>query len=587
MLTLISESETKRSKTTFHPGNAGLDGSAPRSICAGRFVNAARNLGVPVTTFDTILNQRNGPLHRYWKVGTTSGSTGESQWPLMRDGAFVSIGWHDVVPDLTSYVGQDRNDIKNQIRDWLLPRWPSNPSMATRKAGEILNFARAIAEHDFVLAVEGQKVLGVGRVSGPYEYDPELDFPHKRPVEWLLLDDWQMPVTEGPRTTVFELGRNADNLLEIERRVFHRGPIPASAGQSSPGVSNITVPLPPLDPLAARIDSILHRKGQIVLYGPPGTGKTFHARRVAYELAARYNFRKCSADLSNSERAELEGNADAVRLCTFHPGYGYEDFVEGLRPKTVDSQMVFEPRNGLFKLMCEAAANSPSRKFFLIVDEINRGDVPRIFGELITVIEHDKRTVPITLPITGLPFSVPTNVFLIGTMNTADRSISLLDAALRRRFGFIELMPDSAQLGSQRIGELPLGAWLDALNMRLRKNLKRDARNLQIGHAYLMGVASIAEFARVLRDELIPLLEEYCYEDFEALRNILNASLIDVTNGRVREEMFEQNREAELLQSLYFEEMELTSEASAPEPVDDGAPDGVDEDTSDEETTQC
>jgi 5-methylcytosine-specific restriction protein B len=144
-------------------------------------------------------------------------------------------------------------------------------------------------------------------------------------------------------------------------------------------------------------------------------------------------------------------------------------------------------------------------------------------------------------------------------MNTADRSISLLDTALRRRFGFVELMPDSSQLAGRVVAGLPLGAWLDALNARLRKNLKRDARNLQVGHAYLLSqqpITSVAEFARVLRDDIIQLLEEYCYEDFGTLRNILGGSLVDVEKGRIREEMFAANREEDLIQGLAFEEME-------------------------------
>ena len=126
-------------------------------------------------------------------------------------------------------------------------------------------------------------------------------------------------------------------------------------------------------------------------------------------------------------------------------------------------------------------------------------------------------------------------------MNTADRSISLMDAALRRRFGFVELMPNGKLLGNQSVGGLLLGAWLDALNTRLRRNLKRDARNLQIGHAYLMPdppITSISEFCRVLRDDIIPLLEEYCYEDFNLLKDILGSGLVDPEAGRIREELF-------------------------------------------------
>jgi 5-methylcytosine-specific restriction enzyme B len=119
---------------------------------------------------------------------------------------------------------------------------------------------------------------------------------------------------------------------------------------------------------------------------------------------------------------------------------------------------------------------------------------------------ENKRDRKLTLPITGSSFVVPRNVFIIGAMNTADRSISLMDTALRRRFGFVELMPDSTLLAGRKAGGLLLGAWLDALNTRLRRHLKRDARNLQIGHAYLMPpqpITSVAEFGRVLRDDIM------------------------------------------------------------------------------------
>src|SRR5215218_6915086 len=113
-------------------------------------------------------------------------------------------------------------------------------------------------------------------------------------------------------------------------------------------------------------------------------------------------------------------------------------------------------------------------EFLLIIDEINRGDVPRIFGELLTVLEKDKRGRPVTLPLTGATLRVPENVYVIGTMNTADRSIALLDTALRRRFGFIELMPDSSVLGDTVVGDIPLGSWLNALNASIIANVGRD-----------------------------------------------------------------------------------------------------------------
>lgn len=533
-----------------------LDAGAPRFVCAGRFVSIAGLLGVPVSILTSALNRRTGNFHRFWRIGTTAGSSGESQWSPMRDGNYVSIGWPNSVPDLSAYIGEEKVTLKDRITEWLVPAY-ANSGVASRKAGEIVKFARDMAESDLILACEGQTVRGVGRVTGPYEYEGGLRFPHKRPVQWLLLDSWQLPQAEGPRTTVYELGKNGENLLALERRLFEGGAGSFGAPKPSAGVSASLTQLPQLDPFASRVDGILRRKGQVLLYGPPGTGKTYLALRVANDLAARQSFRKPYSLLTERERAAVAGPQGVVRTCTFHPGYSYEDFIEGFRPNTIAGHMVFERRAGIFKQLCADAEKAGDKHFYLIVDEINRGDVPRIFGELITLLEHDKRNKVLTLS-SGACFTVPSNVFIIGTMNTADRSISLLDIALRRRFGFIELMPDSSLLEKRAVGDLPLGPWLDALNSRLRKHLKRDARNLQIGHAYLLShpITSIAEFSRVLREDIIPLVEEYCYDDFGTLSEILGPGLVDVQGGRIKDEIFDPKSEDSLVQALTYEEMQ-------------------------------
>ena len=222
----------------------------------------------------------------------------------------------------------------------------------------------------------------------------------------------------------------------------------------------------------------------------------------------------------------------AVRMCSFHPAYGYEDFIEGYRPELHEGRMTFALRDGIFKQLCRDAEAQPERPFYLIIDEINRGDIPRIFGELLTVIEKDKRGKPVVLPMSRSAFRVPPNVLLIGTMNTADRSIALLDTALRRRFGFVELMPDASLLEGATVAGIPLGPWLDALNRRICEHVGRDARNLQVGHSFLLEggrpVKDAVRFFRVVRDEIIPLLEEYCYEDFDALHSILGGGLVDL-----------------------------------------------------------
>lgn len=543
---------------------------APRFICAGRFVALARAFNVPIVTLAAALNRLHGSLHGYWRVGTRDSGNDQVQWPAMRDGGFVSIGWKDQVPDMSEAIrgttAEARAWVRTKLDESGIYAHHLKSGTATAKAGELVNLAQVMAEGDLVLACDGQTVLGVGRVCGPYRYDESLVFAHTRPVEWLSVESWTLPQTkEGYLTSCVRLGKYAANQLEAERRLLDPIPPPSPPPQPQPGPKPYV--LPPLDPQVARIGQVLDRKGQVLLYGPPGTGKTHWALTAARELAARQAFRRAYGDLDEAGRAQVSGSDGLVRVCTFHPGYGYEDFMEGLQPEPgAAGQLLFAPRDGIFKRLCAAAAARPDLPFFLVIDEFNRGDVPRIMGELLTILERDKRGTPVVLPVTGQPFAVPDNVHLIGTMNTADRSISLLDAALRRRFGFIELMPNSATLRGRKVGDLPLGPWLDALNARLRRHLKRDARNLQVGHAYLMPfqpITSVAELARVLRHDLVPLLEEYCYEDFATLEAILGKALVDAEAGRIRDEVFDRPETGELLDALRFEEMISYEQASS------------------------
>lgn len=359
-----------------------------------------------------------------------------------------------------------------------------------------------------------------------------------------------MPTAEGLRTTFFGIGRHVGNVIEIERHLLEGSSTPDSLKPR--GAAR-------LDGIPGRIQSILERKGQVIVYGPPGTGKTYWSRLAAFDLAALGAFGRPYSLLSNGERDTVQGSAQTaglVRCCTFHPAYGYEDFIEGFRPQQGSAgQLVFVRGAGIFKTLCNDARRAPDRKFFLLIDEINRGDIPRIFGELLTLLENDKRGVEVSLSLSGDRFAVPSNVHVLGTMNTADRSIALLDTALRRRFGFVELMPDVSVLGASSAGGgIPLGPWLAALNDRLRAHLGRDARNLQIGHAYLLEggkpVTDFAKFIRVLAEDLVPLLEEYCYEDYGALARILGPSLVDETRQRIREELFATAKWPELIQAL-------------------------------------
>lgn len=550
-----------------------------RYVCAGQFVAIAAGVGMPLNHLTKLLNDLHGDPYRYWRCGTRL-----TQWPLMRNGNWIGIGW----PELGNLSGTENSrEGKDQIRQLVTKHYPAAPQAVGRIIQQVFNFIAAVGKGDYVLAADSATILGIGKVTGPYSYEPGSDLPHRRPVEWLSLEEWQGPRPEELRTALHEV-KNYYNLVEVERRV--RYPIVTQTVQ--PGVAPepwISVPRVPIFPgVAGRVQAVLDRKRQVILYGPPGTGKTYWAQKVARDLAAYAAFGLPFTELNETQcgtvSAQGANTATLVRTCTFHPAYGYEDFLEGYRPVLVNDQLAFERRDGIFKRLCDDARRQPDQRFYLVIDEINRGDIPRIFGELLTILERDKRGETVLLPLSGDAFSVPDNVYVIGTMNTADRSIALLDTALRRRFGFVELMPDISVLGKTVIEGIPLGQWLDALNRRICEHVGRDARNLQIGHAYLLDsghpLADLADFARVLQDDIVPLLEEYCYEDYGALERILGSGLVDVSNQRIRHELFEPARQLEMRSALLEPAPEIATSfvaTSAEEGFDEGIEGAEDE----------
>ena len=540
------------------------------------FVGIARQLSISLLDLAHLLHRRSGGPHRYWRVGTTVDD--RSEWERMRAGGFMAIGW-DAIGDLSSVSADGAG--KDEIRKRLEQHWPKEAAgTLTKGANQIFQFLNGAQERDLVLAMEGARVRGVGRVVGGYRFQPDDGpFPHRRAVEWLRDGEWRLPELEGLRTTFVPIKKPA-NIVETEGRLLGSSSKRITVAPSTA----VAPPLPPLAGVVGRIDAVLQRKRQVVLYGPPGTGKTFWAERAVEELAARGWFGVEAARLEAHQRQELRERG-AIEVCSFHPAYGYEDFLEGFRPAETSGALSFQLRDGLFKRLCIRAASSPRQPFFLIVDEINRGDIPRIFGELLTVLEKEKRTRSVTLPLSGTAFAVPDNVYMVGTMNTADRSIALLDAALRRRFGFVELLPDSSTLAGVSIAGLPIGAWLDELNRRIVEHVGRDARHLQVGHSYLLSgtapVRDLSRFAEILRDDILPLLEEYCYEDMEALERILGPTIVQRARQRIDSGLFEPGRHADLIQALLsaFEGITITRQAA--EATD--APVESDEDDEDDE----
>jgi 5-methylcytosine-specific restriction enzyme B len=213
--------------------------------------------------------------------------------------------------------------------------------------------------------------------------------------------------------------------------------------------------------------------------------------------------------------------SDYLKVVTFHQSFAYEEFVEGLKPVIVDEQIQYQVVAGVFKRICQQAQNDPEHHYLIIIDEINRANIAKVFGELITLIEDDKRLgeeneVTVQLPYSQEEFGVPENLYILGTMNTADRSIALLDLALRRRFTFVELMPNPKLLGV--VEGIDLGQLLTRLNHCIMALLGRD---YQLGHSYFMDAKDTAELHFSWYHRVMPLLQEYFYNDPERLRVLL------------------------------------------------------------------
>lgn len=286
-----------------------------------------------------------------------------------------------------------------------------------------------------------------------------------------------------------------------------------------------------------------------ILYGPSGTGKTYNS--IFYSVGIIEKDKNIidmieneNMNISDEIKEEIFSKFNVLKkegqieFLTFHQSYSYEDFVEGIRPilknneedkkesNEEEKDLKYTLYSGIFKDICERAIKYPDKNYVLNIDEINRGNISKIFGELITLLEPTKRLgeaeeLEIRLPYSGEEFGVPKNLYILGTMNTADRSIALLDIALRRRFNFIEMPPRYNLLKPINIetNEINLQELLKAINTRIEILLDKDHL---IGHSYFINIKSFEDLKAIFKNSIMPLLQEYFYDDFEKIKFVLN-----------------------------------------------------------------
>lgn len=383
------------------------------------------------------------------------------------------------------------------------------PSQRAELAAALHTFLDVVQEDDLVVTLADERLL-VGTIDGA-RADGNTEVALRRPALW---HGASIPLGSVPAKlgAAFEQEGHLVDLTAVVDLLIDL----TSADQSTRAVSAVERPrsvprvmLPsvsdstarelymPVGPLQELVD-LLNRRRQLVVYGPPGTGKTYVTKRLAEKLAG----------------AE---DPSRVRLLQFHPSYAYEDFFEGFRPVEKDGQAHFSLQDGPLKRMALEAAKpeNSDKAYILIIDELNRANLAKVFGELYFLLEYRQETVRLQYQ-PEQPFSLPDNLFLIGTMNTADRSIALVDAAIRRRFPFYEMHPDrdpvKGVLAQYAIQE---GVTDDRVELLAELNdaVGQRGHDLQIGPSYLMRgwLAEPGELELVWRYDILPLLHEHFY----------------------------------------------------------------------------